>query len=216
MNKNEYGKKFGLEPKCREKLEKALDHALDIRKFEIELYWKRATYFWTLIASAFAAYFIILNAKNMDSQKLMAFVVANVGFVFTFAWLQVNRGSKRWQENWENHVDLLEDSVIGPLYKTILSRPDNADSLFEKWVTGPGNISVSKTNQIVNLFTALIWLFLAANTLEGFAWNKNIAFGNIVVATIAISTCILISWQARTHMGTHGPTATLRVTAITE
>ena len=30
----------------KDKAEKALDFALDIRKFEIELYWKRVTYFW--------------------------------------------------------------------------------------------------------------------------------------------------------------------------
>ena len=38
------------------KKEKALDHALDIRKFEIELYWKRAAYFWTFIAATLAGY----------------------------------------------------------------------------------------------------------------------------------------------------------------
>ena len=34
----------------------ALAYALDIRKFEIELYWKRATYYWAFIAAAFAGY----------------------------------------------------------------------------------------------------------------------------------------------------------------
>ena len=33
-----------------------LAFAADIRKFEIELYWKRATYYWTFIAAAFAGY----------------------------------------------------------------------------------------------------------------------------------------------------------------
>jgi hypothetical protein len=28
----------------------ALQTALDVRKFEIDLYWKRATYFWPFIA----------------------------------------------------------------------------------------------------------------------------------------------------------------------
>jgi tRNA A-37 threonylcarbamoyl transferase component Bud32 len=34
----------------------ALKQALDIRKFEIDLYWKRATYFWAFIAVSFAGY----------------------------------------------------------------------------------------------------------------------------------------------------------------
>lgn len=33
------------------KLREAYDKAHDIRKFEIELYWKRTTYVWTLIAA---------------------------------------------------------------------------------------------------------------------------------------------------------------------
>lgn len=32
---------------------KALENILDIRKFEIEMYWKRATYFWTFIGAVF-------------------------------------------------------------------------------------------------------------------------------------------------------------------
>lgn len=39
-----------------EKNEKALAYALDIRKFEIDLYWKRASYFWTFIAATFAGF----------------------------------------------------------------------------------------------------------------------------------------------------------------
>lgn len=40
----------------RGKEEKALNQALDIRKFEIELYWKRATYFWTFIGATMAGF----------------------------------------------------------------------------------------------------------------------------------------------------------------
>jgi hypothetical protein len=39
----------------RQKAALALAH--DIRKFEIDLYWKRATYFWAFIAVAFAGFF---------------------------------------------------------------------------------------------------------------------------------------------------------------
>jgi hypothetical protein len=63
MNEKEYKEAFGIDPLNKPLLEKALEHALDIRKFEIELYWKRASYFWTLIAAAFAAYFLILGAE---------------------------------------------------------------------------------------------------------------------------------------------------------
>jgi lipopolysaccharide export LptBFGC system permease protein LptF len=96
IDEAKYKNDFGIDPEDREKRKAALEKALDIRKFEIELYWKRSTYFWTLIAAAFAGYFIILGAQNLDGKKFLAFVVACVGFLFTFAWFQVNRGSKQW------------------------------------------------------------------------------------------------------------------------
>ncbi|MBV5304022.1 MAG: hypothetical protein JZU70_07475 [Chlorobium sp.] len=64
MNEKEYKESFGIDPENKSKVKKALKHALDIRKFEIELYWKRATYFWALIVVAFTGYFAILGAKD--------------------------------------------------------------------------------------------------------------------------------------------------------
>ena len=50
ISQEDYEKAF------EDKEEKALEHALDIRKFEIELYWKRATYFWTFIGATLAGF----------------------------------------------------------------------------------------------------------------------------------------------------------------
>jgi hypothetical protein len=99
---------------------RALQHALDIRKFEIDLYWKRAAYFWTFIAATFGG-FVAIQASGSTKKTDLSVLLCNLGIVFSFGWLCVNRGSKYWLENWENHVDMLEDSVIGPLYKVILS-----------------------------------------------------------------------------------------------
>ncbi|HZW40285.1 MAG TPA: hypothetical protein VFF33_13385 [Ignavibacteriaceae bacterium] len=43
------------------KKQKALEYAFDIRKFEIELYWRRGAYFLAFINIAFTSYFVILN-----------------------------------------------------------------------------------------------------------------------------------------------------------
>jgi hypothetical protein len=132
--------------------ENALKQALDIRKFEIELYWKRTAYFWSLIAAAFAGYFALANAP----QKVLSLTVACIGLILSFSWYLVNRGSKYWQINWERHVDCLEDKVIGPLYKTTLSSDEF--SVFQFWAGYP--FSVSRVNQLVSLFTVVIWLSL--------------------------------------------------------
>jgi len=160
MNQNDYDEKFDTKNADSKKLKRAFDQVSDIRKFEIELYWKRAGYFWALIAVAFAGYFAILSSQYIPNKLFLSFVVSSIGFVFTFAWYLVNRGSKYWQENWENHLDLLENEITGPLYKTVLERP-GLNTLSEKLVTGPLSVSVSKINQWVSVFVLVIWLLLS-------------------------------------------------------
>ena len=63
ISPQEYKDKFGLDKPGSNKGE-ALKYALEIRKFEIDLYWKRATYFWTFIAAALAGYFLIQKSEG--------------------------------------------------------------------------------------------------------------------------------------------------------
>lgn len=66
MTTDEYKKAFGLSETPKSDAEKALQFALDIRKFEIDLYWKRATYFWAFLAVTLAGYFTLLVAKDVS------------------------------------------------------------------------------------------------------------------------------------------------------
>ena len=119
---------------------RALDRALDIRKFEIELYWKRATYFWTFIGATFAGYGAVQVAAGAT---------------------ELIKTSKQWQENWENHVDMLEDGEVGPLYKTVLKRQKATGRYWlEERINGPASYSVSKINQIISLFVTVLWLIV--------------------------------------------------------
>lgn len=156
---------------------KAFEVAADIRKFEIELYWKRATYFWAFIALVFWGYFSLATENNSEKWHLL--LISGIGIAFSYAWYLVNRASKYWQENWEHHLDLLEDGITGPLYKTRLYRssldePDTKDPSVcdSQWLkqkhlflqlikpTEPLDVSVSKINQVVSFFIFLVWLFL--------------------------------------------------------
>lgn len=68
------------------KRREALKEARDNRKFEIELYWKRATYFWTFIAAAFTGFFLLQADNNFD----LTYALACLGFIFSLAWHLVN------------------------------------------------------------------------------------------------------------------------------
>lgn len=220
MNQDEYNIKFGINGKDSNILRAAFDQVSDIRKFEIELYWKRATYFWALIAVAFAGYFSILSSENMPSKFFLSFVVSCIGFVFTFAWFLSSRGSKYWQENWENHLDLLEDRITGPLYKTLLERPDY-ENLVDKFITGPMSVSVSKINQWVCFFIAVIWLLLAAFSsynsfnIIGVIFNESLKIsGYIFSFFLALLSCVMMFTFGKTHKKPHSPKAVQRETII--
>jgi hypothetical protein len=137
----------------------ALKQALDIRKFEIELYWKRATYFWTFIAAALGAYFALQSQREPDLASV--YIVSCLGFTFSLAWYGVNRGSGAWQRNWEAHVDLLEDEIMGPLYKTLINR--RTYKLYD--LAEPYSFSPSRINNLLALLVTGSWLILLVRTL---------------------------------------------------
>ncbi|MEX2450285.1 MAG: hypothetical protein WD407_05465 [Rhodospirillales bacterium] len=85
--------------------------SIETRQLEIELFWKRSLFFWGFIASAFVAYAALLDA--CISQKEILLTIACFGFICSLAWTLVNRGSKYWQENWEQKVDEYELKVFG-------------------------------------------------------------------------------------------------------
>lgn len=193
----------------------ALRQALDIRKFEIELYWKRASYFWTFIGATLAG-FLAMQASTAGNKQDLSVILSCLGVVFSFAWLCVNRGSKFWQENWEKHVDVLEDTVTGPLYKVVLSR-NNIEKTHEKLihcVTGPSPISVSKINQIISLYVFLLWICLLIYSLPEFSIAQPINPFYCILVTLSASACVLFVWLGRSYSGGYFHTATLRKSRI--
>ena len=114
-------------PSEKSKENVAYEKAHDIRKFEIELFWKRATFFWAFIVAIYTAYYHVLTKiyeRKCGEESVYChgsfplLILSALGLFFCFSWLLSSIGSKHWQENWEKHLDLLEDEVTGPLYKT--------------------------------------------------------------------------------------------------
>jgi len=137
-------------------LREALKTALDIRKFEIELYWKRALYFWGFIGAIFGGFFWAVKEFPLkEPAGNIAFMLACMGAVASWCWYLVLRGSKYWQENWERHVDFLEDELQGKLYKTVLSGKGIDE--FNPLHAYP--YSVSKINALIAFFVFVFWWF---------------------------------------------------------
>lgn len=211
----EYGELFPDRPARTPTVrEAALEHALDIRKFEIELYWKRANYFWTFIAATFAGYAAVQTLEAGSSRTDLSVLLSCLGVVLSFGWFCANRGSKQWQENWENHVDLLEDGVVGPLYKTMLFRPPPTRRL-KNFVVGPAHLSVSKINQIISLFVTFLWVVLLWRALPQFSLEASIDWLYVASIAATLLACFLFVSFGRTSEGEHCPVAVKRLTTIT-
>jgi hypothetical protein len=98
--------------------EAALERAHELRKFEIENYWKRSTYFWGFQLVAFGA--LALVAKDGKFHPPIVLLVSVLGALTALTGILTARGSKFWQANWEAHVDFLESAVEGNLHMTAL------------------------------------------------------------------------------------------------
>lgn len=129
--------------------------ARDTRNFEIELFWKRAIFFWAFVAAAFAAF-----GSTYQEDPGLALVLAGFGMVCSAAWTLANRGSKHWQETWERRLEALEVDVTGPLFG--VDSPSQTEGI--PWLRSR-RYSVSKLAIALSDFITLLWLILAVGQL---------------------------------------------------
>jgi len=140
--RDKYFEALGLQPgsdNASKQLAAALARAHDIREFEIE----HATYFWAFQVAAFTAFALFWRDKPSGNRPLSV-AFAGIGLLIALSgWLSA-RGF--WQENWEKHIDLLEDSIEGRLHKTV-------------WIGARGlQFSVSRINEKLNVLLTVFWL----------------------------------------------------------
>ena len=178
-------------------------------------HWKRATYFWTFIAATLAG-FVAIQASQSTNKVDLSVLLCNLGIIFSFGWSCVNRGSKYWQENWEYHVDMLEDQAQGPLYKVVLSRhsPHGVAEWCAHLLTGPTAFSVSKINQLISVFVTIMWCGLLFYSLPPInpAFSVNWYYFGIIALTLL--ACLGFLTLGRTYAGGYWHQGTIRSAAI--
>ncbi len=130
-------------------IERTLDRAHQTRNFEIELYWKRANYFWILQAAVFTAFGLSISAENIEQnlKEILPIIFSCLGFLCAYAGYLSAQASKFWQKNWEKHIDMLEDQLEGHLYKTV-------------WIDSNG-VKHSISNLNGSLVACFNWFWLA-------------------------------------------------------
>lgn len=149
------------------RLAKAYEVALDIRKFEIELYWKRSTNFWLLITGISTALGVLAASSSLagnnssiltvQQKETGCLLLSMAATMLCIGWWLANKASKFWQRNWESQVDILEQKIVGPLYKTVLS----SNGKFSTTTY----FSVSDINKGASAYLGCIFLFLSMHFL---------------------------------------------------
>ncbi len=177
-----------------EALGKLLERSWGVRNFEIDLYWKRATYFWIFIGASFSAY-LLLFAKSDNSilQSHLPLLISCIGFIFSIAWYCVNRGSKYWQENWEAKITLIEEELDITLNNLQFKKEKNEAD--KKDFLGRRQFSVTRINSIVSIFICVIWAGIIIHHIPT-ACFSNIYYDRkvllILAPTLIASIAILV------------------------
>jgi hypothetical protein len=188
---NSFLKSSDFSDRAEEILKKAYEVANDNRKFEIDNYWKRANYYWLFQASVYAGYFYSVTVENNEYLCKNPEIIVGItclGFLTALAWHLSNKGSKQWQQNWENHVDELEEGITGPLYKMVSNE--------KTW-------SVSKINELVSLFSSAIWVLLGLKSIHSFC-NGSISAYIIYILVLGFILFMFL-WFGRGLVGYKKP-----------
>ncbi|WP_039056424.1 hypothetical protein [Enterobacter sp. Bisph1] len=134
-------------------LNEAYKQALDTRKFEIELYWKRASFIWPVngallvLIGIFAKLFYDAPPDKRTEFLLAISVISLLGYLVSMISSGLSQSGKYWQENWEYHLDMLEPFFCGHLFKTHISRR-------------PKPYSISELQDTINLIMLLLWILI--------------------------------------------------------
>ena len=171
---------------------KAFDIAHDNRKFEIDMLWKRSLIYWGFIAASFVGY-----AATSRLSVNLSIVFSGFGFLCSVAWSAGNRGSKYWQEYWENKVVLFQNRVTGDIF--IDHFPINNFILSQ---FASRRMSVSKLLMGISDYTIMVWLVILIHRfliLCGYLSGPlpSYCYMTAIVATVLYSVYVVISCKSK-------------------
>jgi hypothetical protein len=133
-----------------EKKSKLHNFAAETLHNEVERFWKRSLFFWGFIAASFVGYGVL--ADKSDPSLLLA--MSCFGLVCSVAWTLVNRGSKYWQNVWEEKLKSTEDDALGrKIFAEYVENP-------QQGLWGGSRYSVTRLTIALSDFAVLVWLVL--------------------------------------------------------
>lgn len=175
-----------------EYLKKAFDVAHENRKLEIGLFWQRSLFFWGFVASALVGY-----ATTYGKSTILSTFLALFGFVCSVVWASGNRGSKYWQEYWENKVNFYQHYTTGNIF---YDRTPHHPRIWENYAAR--RISVSKLTMALSDYMAFLWLVLCLITVGRPLINISswvYEYGAVAILLLTLLYCSAFLWHSKSE-----------------
>lgn len=180
ISKEEYLTLF-IKGKTKDEIKLLFEKVWDSKMKEIDRYLSRSTYAWAFQVASFAGYFSVISSKGYVDNPQVLYIVVCIGVITSFAWVFINKGSKYWQRLWDYHIDMIEDEVIGPLNKVILSDKQ---------------VSIGNISDTVSRFIVMIWIILGIKYFHehiSFKWTPQNHIDYVTWLTTIVTFCFLSS-----------------------
>ena len=135
-----------------ERQKAALDYIEKNYRQEQDLYWKRSTYFWTLLAAIFVGFTSIRSDATLDeTAAYLKFIIIMMGCFFSYAWHLVSRSSRYWHRFWLHRLIACESRLYGETLDADLKDEIKGHPLDQY------HFSSSAINQTLSLLVSCIW-----------------------------------------------------------
>lgn len=165
----------------------AFNVAHENRKLEIQLFWQRSLFFWGFVAAALVGYGA---AHNSDLELQVAFAL--FGLVCSVVWSAGNRGSKYWQEYWEEKVNYFQHYATGNIFYDRNPKKPKFTDIF-----APRRMSVSKLTMALSDFAVGFWLvIITAPIFESSGRQPSVA---LVMTLLTLAYCVFILRKAKSE-----------------
>ena len=125
-------------------------------------------------------------------QELLPFLIGCFGLLCSLVWTLQNRGSKCWQEAWEQKVYVVEKSVLGT---DLFS---NWEPVQSKGIWGAAKFSVSRLAIALSDCSVLVWIVLSVKAAPDLQFCTPQANWTLLVALVTVGYIVAFFVWGRT------------------
>lgn len=146
------------------------------RKLEIQNLWQRSIFLATFLVLCFTGYGVLIGKMidpkccvccaccvpcKIDYMDIIAIFISLVGIIMSILWIAMAKGSKAWQEVYEDAIGKIEEDLkIPEQYRSENLKGNAAKRDMNIWSMRGGSYSPSKINIAIGQISFVIWILI--------------------------------------------------------